>query len=80
MEKKMVPKEKSLGRMLCRMLTGHRKRQQWAAYEEDEGTVRYCQCQRCGHLFWERVSGPMWAVWSGMIVYSLFGQIVYSFA
>lgn len=54
MEKKMVPREKSLGRMLCRMLTGHRKRQQWAAYEEDEGTVRYCQCQRCGHLFWVR--------------------------
>ena len=52
-KKKFIgPKEKSLGKRMCRMVTGHKPREKWAQHDHYGRMLYYYQCKRCGHLFW----------------------------
>lgn len=50
--KLLGPKEKSLGKQICRMMTGHNPREKWGQHDHYGRMLYYYQCKRCGHLFW----------------------------
>lgn len=50
--KRIGPREKSLGKRMCRVVTGHKPREKWGQHDHYGRMLYYYQCKRCGHLFW----------------------------